>query len=305
MNESKFYEKMYLIRQTEHMIEKYFEMGQLRGTTHGYIGQEAIAVGVLENIDIKRDFVTSGHRCHGHYLAITEDVFSIAAELMGKEKGIVQGKGASQHIQFDNFYTNGITGGMIPIAVGLGLAEKLKGTDNVVISFLGDGAMNEGYVMEALNLSRVYQTPNIFILENNQYAMSTETSALTGTSFENRVKGFGLRFKKYKVLDIKRLYKEFKEIYNAVKDEKMPYFIEYETFRFCGHSKSDKKEYFNRETEKFWKEKDPLKTIEKDIEPKLAGEIRKKVDKKIEEAFKRASEQNEANPRKVLKHVED
>ena len=115
---------------------------------------------------------------------------------MGKEIGIINGKGGSQHIKYKNFYTNGITGGMIPVAVGIGMSKKLKKESGVVISFLGDGAMNEGYVMEALNLSSVYSTPNIFILENNNYAMSTDTSKVTGGSFEKELKDSELIIKK-------------------------------------------------------------------------------------------------------------
>jgi len=303
MKKIDYYKKMYLIRQVEKTIEKYFEKGVMRGTTHGYIGQEAIAVGILSNIDIEKDYVTSGHRGHGHYLAITEDIIGLAGEIMGKEIGIINGKGGSQHIKYKNFYTNGITGGMIPVAVGIGMSKKLKKESGVVISFLGDGAMNEGYVMEALNLSSVYSTPNIFILENNNYAMSTDTSKVTGGSFEKRVKGFGINYKKIKALDVFEIEEKFNEIYLEVKKNKKPYFIEIETFRFCGHSKSDKKEYFDQEKYSFWLEHDPLKKLEKEIEN--VDQIKKEIDKKIEESFEKALSSKDPDPLTILKNVSD
>lgn len=301
MKKIDYYKKMYTIRQVEKTIEKYFERGVMRGTTHGYIGQEAIAVGILSNINMETDYVTSGHRCHGHYLALTDDIIGLAGEVMGKEIGVINGKGGSQHIKYKNFYTNGITGGMVPVAVGIGMSKKLKKENGLVISFLGDGAMNEGYVMEALNLSSVFSTPNIFILENNNYAMSTDTNKVTGGSFEKRVEGFGIDYKKIKALDVFQIEKTFKEVYKEVEKNKKPYFLEIETFRFCGHSKSDKKEYFDQEKYSFWLENDPLKKLQKEI--KDVEKIHKEIDKNIEELFEKALNSKKPDPEKILKNV--
>lgn len=301
----KYFEKMYLIRTFENTLETYFEKGLLRGTTHGYTGQEAIAVGVLENVNIDVDFVTSGHRCHGHYLAINDDILSLAAEIMGKENGIINGKGASQHVRYKNFLTNGITGGMLPTAVGMAFAKKQKKEKGVVVSFLGDGAMNEGYVMEAFNLASAYGTPNIFILENNSYAMSTDTQNLTGCSFKERVAGFGIYYNFAEVHDVFEVERIFNEARAFVEENQKPYFIEFKTFRHCGHSKSDKKEYFKNGELAYWLKHDPMKKLEAMIDSEELVELKNKVDTTVKEAFEKAMNSNEPDPLKVLNHIND
>jgi len=300
-----YYEKMYLIRTFENTLEEYFEKGMLRGTTHGYTGQEAIAVGVLENININIDFVTSGHRCHGHYLVLNNDVLSLAAEIMGKETGIINGKGASQHVRYKNFLTNGITGGMLPTAVGMAFAKKQKNEKGVVVSFLGDGAMNEGYVMEAFNLASAYATPNIFILENNNYAMSTNTQRLSGGSFKERLQGFGIEYTFAEVHDVFEVEKIFNQARSFVEENQKPYFIEFKTFRHCGHSKSDKKEYFKNGELSYWKKHDPLKKLEAAMDFNKVTESRKKIETIVKEGFEKAMNSKEAVPSKVLNHLND
>ena len=291
------YKKMFLIREFETLLEEYFSKGMLRGTTHSCIGQEAVAVSVLDYVDIETDYVTSTHRGHGHFLAITGDVFGLASEVMGKQAGVVYGLGGSQHLQYKNFYTNGITGGMIPIGVGIALAKKLKNEEGIVISFLGDGAMNEGYVMEALNMAKVYEVPIIFVLENNCYAMSSITKELTGSLFEDRVKGFGLKYVYEEAVDVMKLWQDFGGIYQEVKNNRMPVFVECRTYRFCGHSKSDKREYVLEDEENFWKQHDPLlllrsRVVDKVGEEKIVG-MELRVKEEITSAFKRAERQDE------------
>ncbi len=291
------YKKMFLIRQFEMILEDYFTKGLLRGTTHSCIGQEAVAVSILDYIDIERDFVTSTHRGHGHFLAITGDVFALASEVMGKRTGVVSGLGGSQHLQHKNFYTNGITGGMIPIGVGIAFAKKLKGEEGIVISFLGDGAMNEGYVMEALNMAKVYDVPIIFVLENNCYAMSSITRNLSGGEFGDRVRSFGLRYVYEEAIDVLNLWQKFGEIYREVLINRSPVFIECRTYRFCGHSKSDKREYVLEEEEDFWREHDPLlllrEKILRNIELDELERQERYVKQGIVDAFKNAEQEEE------------
>jgi len=257
-NNLNLYRKMYLIREFETTLESYFAKGLLRGTTHACIGQEAIPVALSNIINAKIDFITSTHRGHGHYLAITEDVYGLACEIMGKEDGVVSGKGGSQHLHKDNFYTNGITGGMVPIGVGMAFSKKLKNEAGVVFSFLGDGGMNEGYVMEALNLASAFNAPIMFILENNNYAMSSDTKEMTGGTFAERIKSFGIMYKKIVVNDVSKLSIVFSNARKFIEENKKPIFIECNTFRFCGHSKSDKREYVKASEDDFWHKNDPL-----------------------------------------------
>jgi TPP-dependent pyruvate/acetoin dehydrogenase alpha subunit len=125
-----FYYQMVLIRKFEERMLDLFSKGELFGTTHAYIGQEAGAVAVMNNL-AKQDIVFSNHRCHGHYLARTGDVEGLMAELMGKEGGICGGRGGSQHLCKDNFYTNGVQGSIVPVAAGMAYAEKIKKTDAI------------------------------------------------------------------------------------------------------------------------------------------------------------------------------
>ena len=298
---ARFYERMFLIRTFEQTVEAYFARGQMRGTTHGSIGQEAIAVGVLSHVHPDEDFVTGTHRSHGHFLALTGRVFELASELMGKKTGVIHGRGGSQHLAFGNFLTNGITGGMLPSAVGVALAKKLKGEPGVVISFLGDGGMNEGHTLEALNLAGAFQTPNIFVLENNHYAMSTVTEHVTGGTFESRVRGFGLPYVRHRALDVLEIHRLFGEIYQRVRETRRPVFLEFETYRLCGHSKSDKREYVVPELEAYWRENDPLLRARRALPEETVREIEERVRRQVAEAFRRAEEAPFPDPAEELK----
>jgi len=283
----RLYEIMYLIRKTEEKIEELFSEGILRGTTHGYIGEEAIATGVLENIDLERDIVTGTHRSHGHYLALTGDPFPLISELMGLRTGVNSGKGGSQHLSHKNFITNGITGGMTQIAVGMAFAEKLNKSNAITIAFLGDGAMNEGYVMEALNLSAVYEVPILFVLENNGYAMSTRADRSSRGTFSERVKSFGLG---YSFVDSSDVLKIADIANSLVADSRSckPNFLEVRTHRLCGHSKNDKREYISSHEDEEWKKKDPISNLEVAYPQYDYSAIRLIVEKKIEDSCDKA-----------------
>src|SRR3954447_15860983 len=122
------YERMLVIRRFEETVLEMFSAGELVGTTHAYIGQEAGAVGIIAHLDPARDVVFSNHRCHGHYIAFTDDVEGLFAEVMGRADGVCGGKGGSQHLCRGNFYSNGVQGSIVPVAAGMALAEKVKGT---------------------------------------------------------------------------------------------------------------------------------------------------------------------------------
>ena len=156
---------MLLVRCFEEKVLELFTRGELFGTTHTYIGQEANAVAVLNHLE-ERDIVFSNHRCHGHYLVRTGDAEGLFGEMMGKAEGICGGRGGSQHLCRDNFFSNGILGSTAPIAAGMTLAEKLKGSDAIGALFLGDGALGEGIVYETLNLISLWKIPLLIVVEN-------------------------------------------------------------------------------------------------------------------------------------------
>ena len=137
---------MLRIRRFEETVLDEFSSGHFFGTTHTYLGQEANAVGVLDNIQ-PGDIVVSNHRSHGHFLAYGGDLHALFAELMGKSTGVSGGRGGSQHLHWKNFFSNGILGGTVPIATGMALAEKIKGGDSITINFIGDGTMEREFCM--------------------------------------------------------------------------------------------------------------------------------------------------------------
>ena len=284
---------MFTIRYFEKNVEKYFSMGKLMGTTHGYIGQEIIASCLSDFVDMDIDYVTSTHRCHGHYLALFDDVEGLSSEIMGKKDGVVNGLGGSQHIKKGNFITNGITGGMIPIGVGIAFSKKLLKEKGIVFSFVGDGGMNEGYVLEAFNLSSVYEVPIFFILENNHYALSTTTEKFTAGSFQKRIEAYDIKYEKIIADDPEILYMKLSKSTKYVRETNKPFFLEIDTFRFCGHSKSDKREYVDKELEKFWLNNDPLNTIKQQLNTDFIVETEKIIKERIDDAFEKAAFQKE------------
>ena len=187
-----FYERMFLIRRFEENILEYTSKGIIHGTTHTCIGQEHIAVSTIACLDKNLDIIFSNHRCHGHFLAYSDDPYILACELMGKKDGVNSGIGGSQHISYKNFYTNGVQGGIVSNATGAAFAEKILGTNAVTIVFMGDGTLGEGIVYESLNMASLYKIPIIYVLENNQYAQSTPVKTVLAGSMKNRFKAFSI-----------------------------------------------------------------------------------------------------------------
>ncbi len=161
------------------------------GTTHTYLGQEADAVGVLQLLQ-EDDIVFSNHRCHGHFLAYGGDPRALFAELMGKATGVCGGRGGSQHLHWRNFYSNGVQGGIAPVAAGMALAEKLKGSGAVTVAFLGDGTLGEGVVYETLNMASLWGAPILFVVENNHIAQTTPIEQALAGSILARFQAFDI-----------------------------------------------------------------------------------------------------------------
>lgn len=296
------YRLCYMIRKTEEAIEKLFSEGKLFGTTHCCIGQEIIPVSILPQLK-ESDTVTSTHRSHGHFLSMFPEPKLLIGELMGKEIGVNQGKCGSQHLQYKNFYTNGITGGMIPIGTGIAYSNKLKGNDSIVISFLGDGALNEGYVLESFNFACVNSLPIIYVIENNQYAMSTKSSDYTSKSILNRVISYGFNY--YQASTNYNLNYQLRGIDLVIDDvrrHKRPAVIVFDTFRFCGHSKSDKCEYIDKNELELFKKYDYLTCLGESIygtDGEAIYEIERSVNLRISEALEVCENAEFSNPLEV------
>ena len=254
---------MMLIRLFEEALEEMFSRGLLHGTMHLSIGQEATATGACLALE-KEDLITSTHRGHGHCLAKGADPYKMFAELLGREDGYCRGRGGSMHIadlSNGNLGANGIVGGSLTISVGAALSFQLQKKENIVLCFFGDGAVNEGSFHEALNLASLWNLPVLFLCENNQYGMSMASSkAVAGESIASRGESCGIKSAQIDGNDVEEVYETVKKFKNEILETKSPRFIEAVTYRYRGHSKSDRNLYRTSDEINYWKEeKDPIK----------------------------------------------
>ena len=273
--------KSLFIRIVETKLLDLYAKGMLSGTVHTCVGQELIAAVVADFIEDK-DFIVSNHRGHGHYLAITDDTEGLIAEILGKKEGVCGGIGGSQHLHKGNFYSNGIQGGMLPIAAGAALARSLNNNDNsLAVAFIGDGTLGEGIVYETLNICSKWELPIIIILENNGYAQSTSMKQTFSGNLQSRIEGFGIEFYQTDTWDVDDLYTTIKEGINTVRANRKPVFIEINTFRLNAHSKGDDNR-FNKEIDDYY-EKDVLNSCIANcaVVNKLKGKYERKIDKII------------------------
>ena len=252
------YYTMALIRKFEERVLELFSRGELFGTTHTSIGQEAIAVAAISELR-PEDIIISNHRCHGHYLARTHDVRGLMAEMMGKESGICGGRGGSQHLCADNFFTNGIQGNMSPVAVGMAQAEKIKGTGAIILLFVGDGTFGEGALYEALNMASLWAVPLLIVVEHNGVAQTTPTSIALAGSFTGRAAAFGIQSSEVESNDVDVLAGSFRRAVDYVRKESRPFVQIIRTYRLSAHSKGD--DHRDPEEIEAWRQRDPLKLL--------------------------------------------
>ena len=288
-----FYRRMLQIRRFEETVLDLFPRGLFYGTTHTYIGQEANAVGVLAWLR-EGDIVVSNHRCHGHFLAYGGSMHSLAAELMGRSTGICGGRGGSQHIQWRDFYANGILGGTIPLAAGMAFTEKIKGGDKAVFSFMGDGTLGEGVVYESLNIAALWALPILFIVENNRYAQSTPTRLNLAGEIPDRFKAFGIPVESIDSTDVVEIYEAVEPLLQYVRGNNGPAAFVVHTYRFAPHSKGDD----SRDAEEIarYRKKDPLPIQAERLEEALRRETQESVDVEVANAFKQAESDPAAEP---------
>ena len=258
--------KMHLIRQFEEGAEESYTRGLIHGTMHLSIGQEASAMGVCLPLT-QEDQITSTHRGHGHCIAKGADVKRMFAEFFGKTTGYCAGRGGSMHIAdvtTGNLGANGIVGGGLPIAVGAALTSKRLKTGKVVVCFFGDGANNEGAFHEALNMAAVWKLPVIFVCENNGYGMSTSTARSTAVAnIADRASAYSMPGV---IVDGNVLSEVAEATHNAVERAKRgegPSLIECKTYRYRGHSKSDRNRYRTKDEIDDWmSNRDPIVRFE-------------------------------------------
>lgn len=251
------HERMTLIREFERAAERNFLDNEIPGFIHLYMGEEAIAAGIISQLE-KEDYITSTHRGHGHMLAKGADPKEMMAELYGKESGCCKGKGGSMHIMdFDLgvFGANGEVAGGLPIAAGAGFAIKnITKTDQIVVSFFGDGASNRGPFHEALNWASIYELPILFVAENNCYASTIKCDKTTSVKdISDRAQGYNIKGVTIDGNDLMEVYNTANELIKEVREKKKPILLECKTYRLKGHFVGDPMEYRPEgEEEEYW-----------------------------------------------------
>jgi len=305
-------ESLLAIRFFEEAVDGLFARGLMHGTMHLSIGQEAVATGVCAALR-QSDFITSTHRGHSHCIAKGADLTRMMAELLAKQTGYCRGRGGSMHIadaKTGNLGANGIVAGGIPIATGAALAQKLTKSDNVVVSFFGDGATNEGAFHEALNLAAVWELPVIFVCENNKYGMSFSTAkSMKVEKISERAAAYGMPGVTVDGNDVDAVYEVTKHAVDRARAGQGPTLIECVTYRHKGHSKRDKNLYRTKEEIDFWKTKDPVGKFEtlliekKVLTKQQADEVTEKVRNDIRTAITEASAAPDSDPAELITSV--
>lgn len=296
------YRQMQRIRRFEETVLEAFPRGEFYGTTHTYVGQEADAVGVLSAIEAG-DVVVSNHRCHGHFLAYGGSMRALAAELMGRQTGVCGGRSGSQHIQWKDFYANGILGGTVPLAVGMSLAEKSARRGRIVIAFLGDGTLGEGVTYESLNMAALWSLPIVFVLENNRYAQTTPIRLHLAGSMAGRFAAFGLALFEADTTDVREIRALGQEAVSHVRSDAGPCAVILHTYRFAPHSKGDD----TRDPAEIahFRQRDPLVVQAARLDKASLDEVNQEVEFEVAEAFRLAGQDPFADPRSLTSALAD
>nr|ADQ55477.1 pyruvate dehydrogenase E1 component [uncultured organism] len=287
----KIIKKCMLIRLVEERLLQAFSEGELYGTIHTCIGQELIGVMACQFIN-QTDTIFSNHRCHGHFLSFTNDVEGLISEIYGKKTGVCSGIGGSQHLYKNNFYSNGIQGGFMPVAAGL--AYSFKENNKIAIIFIGDGTLGEGILYETYNIIALLKLPLLIILENNLYAQSTHQKETLSGDILKRAQAFNIYADKSDIWNWNSLYKKMEFMINYVRHYRSPAFLEVSCYRLKAHSKGDDDRDENEIN--FYKKKDPVKIIMDQIFHKLQKKsIISLIKERIENAIYKAKKDVYAN----------
>jgi TPP-dependent pyruvate/acetoin dehydrogenase alpha subunit len=303
------YRSMLLIRRFEERVYYLFLEGEIPGTLHQYQGQEAVAVGVCDVLR-KDDWITSTHRPHGHALAKGVSPRAAMAELYGKETGCCRGRGGSMHLgdpDVGMLPAIAIVGGGNTVVTGLGLAFKLRRTDQVAVCFFGDGATNEGAFHEGLNFAAVQGLPVVFVCENNGYGASTPWERVSLVpSVAARADAYGVPGRVVDGMDVLAVRDATTEAVGSARAGAGPTLVECLTYRFVGHSRGDARGYRSREEEAEWQERDPIDRLRRHlVESGEAGEdafepIHEDVDAVLEDAVEFARASPDPDPAEML-----
>lgn len=307
-----WYESMQLQRRFEEKAGQLYGQQKIRGFCHLYIGQEACSSGSVSALEKDDKYITA-YRDHGHPLALGTSPNAIMAELFGKVTGTTKGKGGSMHI-FDkevNFVGgHGIVGAQIPMGAGIGFAEKYKGTKNVCICMMGDGAVRQGAFHEALNMAMTWKIPTIFVVENNGYAMGTSVERSSNVKeLYTLAEAYDMPAEPVDAMDVEAVHEAVSRAAERARKGDGPTFLEFKTYRFRGHSMSDPQKYRTKEEVADWKSRDPIAMVKDRIltneiatEEELTA-IDKKIKQTVADAVKFAEESDYPEAKEAFEDV--
>src|SRR6201993_27137 len=287
---------MLLIRRFEEKAGQLYGMGAIGGFCHLYIGQEAVVVGMQMALK-KGDQVITGYRDHGHMLACGMEAKGVMAELPGRRGGYSKGKGGSMHMfsMEKNFFGgHGIVGAQVPLGTGPAFANRYRGTDNVSLTYFGDGAANQGQVYESFNMAELWKLPVIYVIENNRYAMGTSVLRSSAqTDFSKRGTSFNIPGEQVDGMDVRAVKAAGERAVAWCRAGKGPIILEMATYRYRGHSMSDPAKYRSREeVERIRTVRDPIEQVRaRLLKSKRASEDElKKIDASVRDVVNEASE---------------
>jgi pyruvate dehydrogenase E1 component alpha subunit len=288
---------MLTIRLFDEQAVALFRAGEIRGSTHPYIGMEAVGVGVTLALR-PNDYVTSTHRGHGHTIAKGGDVRRMMAELLGRSTGYSGGKGGSMHIaDMDRHMlgANGIVGGGMGLATGAALTAKLQHTGSVAVCFFGDGALEQGILHETTNLAAIWKLPVVYVCENNQYAMSTRSDwSVAGGDPGSRAAAYGIPGRTVDGMDLFAVHAAASEFVERARRGDGPAYLICTTYRYHGHHAADPLNYRDKDEVDRWRQVDSIERVKRAVvdrglmTPDLVVELERGIQAEIEAAVEYA-----------------
>ncbi len=306
------YYEMVVIRRLEEKAAELYQQGKIGGFLHLYIGQEAVSTGII-SARIPEDRVITAYRDHGIAINCGISANEVMAELLGKVTGCSKGRGGSMHMAdvSKNFWGgHAIVGSHLPLAAGLALGDKYQNNKAATICFFGDGSTNIGYFHEALNLSKVWDLPVLWVCENNQYGMGTAVERASAVSdISQKAEGYGIPNSQVDGMDLMAVRKVAEKTLADVRDGKGPYFLEVLTYRFRGHSMGDPERYRQQDEVHCWQENDPIGIYQKFLESnnhatvKDLAELHAAAQQEVDKAVEFAEASPDPAPEDLFKHI--
>lgn len=306
------YYQMVLIRRVEERAAELYQQGKIGGFLHLYIGQEAVSTGLI-SARKPEDRVITAYRDHGVALNVGIPAKQVMAELLGKSTGISKGKGGSMHMaDVNRNYWGGhaVVGAHLPLAAGLALGDQYQGTDGVTICMFGDGATNIGFFHEALNLSKVWTLPVLWVCENNQYGMGTAVNRASAVEeIRQKAEGYNIPNERIDGMDVMKVHETAEKLLAKVRQGDGPYFLEVLTYRYRGHSMGDPERYREKDEIARWQENDPIGIYHRYLlKEKLASDdelddLVTKAEAEVEDAVEFAESSPEPEPEELFADI--